>query len=224
MLDYNRYVRNRESKKRVFWRCTKYYQKEIKCPGSVAINREDQPNSVQIRVTREHNSICEKKRLTIESERKMLKCWDEHMIEFLNEINQYINLNRFNSFNLPCTCLFATLYILELLLIRIFFITLIYRFLFFIFRKAKWTKSRIYYIEGWRSNSTHRSISLLQKLWRRNACILEMSRIFQIELSGFSGNNERTRCESSCTKWCAYSHEKEDYKKIDNKINDICIL
>lgn len=59
VLNYNRYVRNRESKKRVFWRCTKYYQNQVSCPGSVAISKPDANGSVSINTTRAHNEICE---------------------------------------------------------------------------------------------------------------------------------------------------------------------
>lgn len=62
LLNYNRYVRNRESKKRVFWRCTKYYQNAVNCPGSVAISKADESGTVTINVTRAHNDICELKR------------------------------------------------------------------------------------------------------------------------------------------------------------------
>ncbi|XP_055304414.1 modifier of mdg4-like isoform X17 [Sitodiplosis mosellana] len=59
VLNYNRYVRNRESKKRVFWRCTKYYQSQVSCPGSVAISKPDANGSVSINTTRAHNEICD---------------------------------------------------------------------------------------------------------------------------------------------------------------------
>lgn len=62
LLNYNRYVRNRESKKRVFWRCTKYYQNAVNCPGSVAISKPDDSGTVTINITRAHNDICEMKR------------------------------------------------------------------------------------------------------------------------------------------------------------------
>lgn len=62
LLNYNRYVRNRESKKRVFWRCTKYYQKQVNCPGSVAISKQEEAGTVSINTTREHNDICEMER------------------------------------------------------------------------------------------------------------------------------------------------------------------
>lgn len=62
VLNYNRYVRNRESKKRVFWRCTKYYQNQINCPGSVAITKPDDSGTLTINTTRAHNAICEFKR------------------------------------------------------------------------------------------------------------------------------------------------------------------
>lgn len=62
LLNYNRFVRNRESKKRVFWRCTKYYQNTVQCPGSVAISKPDESGTVTINVTRAHNEICEMKR------------------------------------------------------------------------------------------------------------------------------------------------------------------
>lgn len=61
-LNYNRYVRNRESKKRVFWRCTKYYQNKVNCPGSVAISKPDDSGTITINVTRAHNDLCEIKR------------------------------------------------------------------------------------------------------------------------------------------------------------------
>lgn len=62
VLNYNRYVRNRESKKRVFWRCTKYYQNQINCPGSVAITKPDCNGALTINTTRAHNALCERKR------------------------------------------------------------------------------------------------------------------------------------------------------------------
>lgn len=62
VLNYNRYVRNRESKKRVFWRCTKYYQSQVNCPGSVAITKPDISGMLTIHTTRQHNEICEFKR------------------------------------------------------------------------------------------------------------------------------------------------------------------
>lgn len=62
VLNYNRYVRNRESKKRVFWRCTKYYQNQISCPGSVAVTKPDGSGTVRINTTRAHNDKCESKR------------------------------------------------------------------------------------------------------------------------------------------------------------------
>lgn len=62
VLNYNRYVRNRESKKRVFWRCTRYYQNQVSCPGSVAISKPDAHGLVNINTTRQHNEICDIKR------------------------------------------------------------------------------------------------------------------------------------------------------------------
>lgn len=62
VLNYNRYVRNRESKKRIFWRCTKYYQNQISCPGSVAITKPDDSGMVSINTTRPHNELCEIRR------------------------------------------------------------------------------------------------------------------------------------------------------------------
>lgn len=62
VLNYNRYVRNRESKKRVFWRCTKYYQNQVNCPGSVAITKPDFSGTLTINTTRAHNELCEVKR------------------------------------------------------------------------------------------------------------------------------------------------------------------
>lgn len=62
LLNYNRYVRNRESKKRVFWRCTKYYQNKVNCPGSVAISKPDSNGYQAINVTRAHNDICDRRR------------------------------------------------------------------------------------------------------------------------------------------------------------------
>lgn len=62
VLDFNRYVRNRESKKRVFWRCTRYYQSAVNCPGSLAITKGDETHDISINTTRGHNEICEKKR------------------------------------------------------------------------------------------------------------------------------------------------------------------
>lgn len=59
VMNYNRYVRNRESKKRVFWRCTKYYQNQVSCPGSVAISKPDANGSISINTTRPHNEICD---------------------------------------------------------------------------------------------------------------------------------------------------------------------
>lgn len=63
VLNYNRYVRNRESKRRIFWRCTKYYQNQVNCPGSVAISKPDSHGTISINTTRQHNEICEMKRL-----------------------------------------------------------------------------------------------------------------------------------------------------------------
>lgn len=68
VLNYNRYVRNRESKKRVFWRCTKYYQNQINCPGSVAITKPDESGTLTINTTRSHNGLCELKREQDEQE------------------------------------------------------------------------------------------------------------------------------------------------------------
>lgn len=62
VYNYNRYVRNRESKKRVFWRCTKYYQNAICCPGSLAITKTDKNGRMNINTTREHNELCEQRR------------------------------------------------------------------------------------------------------------------------------------------------------------------
>lgn len=62
VLNYNRYVRNRESKKRVFWRCTKYYQNTVNCPGSVAISKPDDNGKQTVNVTRAHNDVCHRKR------------------------------------------------------------------------------------------------------------------------------------------------------------------
>lgn len=62
VLNYNRYVRNRESKKRVFWRCTRYYQSQVSCPGSVAISKPDANGTVSINTTRAHNEICDMQR------------------------------------------------------------------------------------------------------------------------------------------------------------------
>lgn len=62
LLNYNRYVRNRESKKRIFWRCTKYYQNKVNCPGSVAISKPDDNGLSTINVTRAHNDICDQLR------------------------------------------------------------------------------------------------------------------------------------------------------------------
>lgn len=71
VLDYNRYVRNRESKKRVFWRCTKYYQTAVNCPGSLAITKADEVNGTcAINITRNHNELCEKLRLENEKRSK----------------------------------------------------------------------------------------------------------------------------------------------------------
>lgn len=67
-LNYNRYVKNRESKKRVFWRCTKYYQNQVNCPGSVAITKPDEIGMVTINTTRAHNEICDTKREQAEQE------------------------------------------------------------------------------------------------------------------------------------------------------------
>lgn len=63
VLHYNRYVKNRESKKRIFWRCTKYYQSHINCPGSVAITKPDEKGNCIITTTRGHNELCERKRV-----------------------------------------------------------------------------------------------------------------------------------------------------------------
>lgn len=62
VLNYNRYVKNRESKRRVFWRCTKYYQSQVNCPGSVAITKADEMGMVSVGTTRQHNEICEARR------------------------------------------------------------------------------------------------------------------------------------------------------------------
>lgn len=62
VLQSVRYVRNRESKKRVFWRCTRYYQNRVNCPGSVAITKPDKSGTLTINVTRAHNDLCDMKR------------------------------------------------------------------------------------------------------------------------------------------------------------------
>lgn len=59
VLNHNRYVRNRESTKRVFWRCTKYYKNDVKCPGSVAVAKDDYGGFFHINTTRAHNTICD---------------------------------------------------------------------------------------------------------------------------------------------------------------------
>lgn len=66
VLDFNRYVRNRESKKRVFWRCTRYYQSAVNCPGSLAITKADGNQDISINTTRDHNELCERKRRSAE--------------------------------------------------------------------------------------------------------------------------------------------------------------
>lgn len=66
VLDFNRYVRNRESKKRVFWRCTRYYQSAVNCPGSLAITKSDANQDMSINTTRDHNELCEMKRQSTE--------------------------------------------------------------------------------------------------------------------------------------------------------------
>lgn len=73
VLNYNRYVRNRESKKRVFWRCTKYYQNHINCPGSVAVTKVDDFGVIQINVTRQHNELCEIRRQLDEQQKKIYR-------------------------------------------------------------------------------------------------------------------------------------------------------
>lgn len=73
VLNYNRYVRNRESKKRVFWRCTKYYQNQINCPGSVAITKPDNSGTLTINTTRAHNDLCDIKRELDESEARSMR-------------------------------------------------------------------------------------------------------------------------------------------------------
>lgn len=63
VLHYNRYVRNRESSKRTFWRCTKYYQNSVRCPGSVAISKNtNQTGAHHINTSRAHNELCEIRR------------------------------------------------------------------------------------------------------------------------------------------------------------------
>lgn len=77
VLNYNRYVRNRESKKRVFWRCTKYYQSSVSCPGSLAITKADEYHgTMSINTTREHNELCEKQRMQTEQRSKTVPMID----------------------------------------------------------------------------------------------------------------------------------------------------
>lgn len=59
VLSCNRYVRNRESTKRVFWRCTKYYQTAVRCPGSLAVTKNTNPSVLCVSMTRQHNHVCE---------------------------------------------------------------------------------------------------------------------------------------------------------------------
>lgn len=70
VLNYNRYVRNRESTKRVFWRCTKYYQTAVRCPGSLAVSKDTNPNVLCVSTTRQHNSTCETIRSQFETKLK----------------------------------------------------------------------------------------------------------------------------------------------------------
>lgn len=62
VLDFNRYVKNRESKKTVFWRCARYYQNQVNCPGSVAISKPNNLGVMQMSTKRHHNDVCELKR------------------------------------------------------------------------------------------------------------------------------------------------------------------
>lgn len=62
VMDSNRYIRNRESKKTVFWRCARYYQSQVCCPGSVAMTKTDTDGYIKMSTKRHHNSICEEKR------------------------------------------------------------------------------------------------------------------------------------------------------------------
>lgn len=62
VLNHNRYVRNRESSKRTFWRCTKYYQNSIRCPGSVAISKILDAGVRLINTSRAHNEACDQRR------------------------------------------------------------------------------------------------------------------------------------------------------------------
>lgn len=73
ILDYNRYVRNRESTKRVFWRCARYYQTKVRCPGSLAfIKAGETTTNVRIHVTRPHNDQCEDRRQEVQNTSKMI--------------------------------------------------------------------------------------------------------------------------------------------------------
>lgn len=72
VLDFNRYVRNRESKKRVFWRCTRYYQSAVSCPGSLAITKGDDNQDISINTTRDHNELCEGKRKAAEYRSRLI--------------------------------------------------------------------------------------------------------------------------------------------------------
>lgn len=67
VLNFNRYVRNRESNKRVFWRCTKYYQTAVRCPGSLAVSKSTSPDMLCVSTTRNHNSTCDTIRAQDES-------------------------------------------------------------------------------------------------------------------------------------------------------------
>lgn len=62
VLYHNRYVRNRESSKRIFWRCTKYYQNGVRCPGSVAVTKFLNNGVPSISTSRAHNDLCEERR------------------------------------------------------------------------------------------------------------------------------------------------------------------
>lgn len=66
VLHRNRYVRNRESSKRTFWRCTKYYQNSVRCPGSVAISKTvNEGGAYNISTSRAHNDTCDQVRAAL---------------------------------------------------------------------------------------------------------------------------------------------------------------
>lgn len=67
VLNHNRYVRNRESTKRVFWRCTKYYQTAVRCPGSLAVTKHTDADVLCVSTTRQHNPTCDSIRAQDES-------------------------------------------------------------------------------------------------------------------------------------------------------------